>query len=88
MQRFTARQHSSVHISFQSLRAADDVHQFFSNRCLASLVVVQGHLLNQLACIAGRAVHGRHARPVFGSRRFQQDAIRLNLKMFRDQDTQ
>jgi hypothetical protein len=70
------------------LHAADGTHQFFGNRCLASLVVVQGHLLNQLACVAGRAVHGRHARPVFGCRRFQQDAIGLNLKMFRDQETQ
>ena len=82
----------SIHIQysllFQRFGAADDVHQFFRNGRLAGLVVIQGHFLDQLAGVARRAVHRRHPRAMFRRGRFQQNAKRLRLEMFRHQDVQ
>lgn len=60
---------------FQCLGAAHDVHQFLGDRGLPGLVVIQRHLLDELAGVSRRTVHGGHTGTMFCGSRLQEDAI-------------
>jgi len=51
------------------------------DRGLPGFVVVNRQFLDELAGIACRSVHSRHAGSLFGSRRFKQDAVGLNVEI-------
>lgn len=56
--------------SFQGLRPADNIHQFFRNRGLPRFIVKQGDFLNEFSGISRCPVHRGHPSGLFGGRGF------------------
>src|SRR5215813_72244 len=63
-----------LHPSLRSKRlgAGDDLDQFLGDVGLPLAIVAQGDFVDHVAGVAGGAVHGAHARALFGGGIFQQ----------------